>query len=232
MSFHSTLRFSFAALCFAAGCGGSATEVDTSGLSTTEDSLTAAQDSLASAEEQARACFDTFKTCNESGQTKDVCKEALKSCLPADAPRPRRCGPPPGDGGAPPPRGEGERRGEGDRPPPPSGSAQPPPPPRDDRDAQDGGAEGHHGGRGHGGRHCGPPPVKRERLEACRTSAEGSVAQGENDDNAREAHRRCVRDAFSGEIGALCQEAKSACANPNAPQDICSRITEACATAP
>jgi len=227
-----------ASLAALAGC--TTEETASLDLSTEAATLAGAEDSLASTEDAAKACFDTFKTCADTATDdagKAACRDALKTCLPDDARDPRKCkGPPPGgprgrgDGG-PPPRGEGPDTAEGagvdlqNGPPPNPGEGQradgrrPPPP-----DGADGGRPP---GHGHGGGACKRPPVPKDRIEKCRVdaaSAEGDAAATE------EAHRACVRRAFSEKIAEICKRATSACSNEDADATVCEQITALCAS--
>jgi hypothetical protein len=211
MRFH-VLSSIVLASAFWAGCSGQTSSSDVESI---ESELTGADDSQDGAREQAKACFDTFKACESSGEDKAVCRENLKSCLPEGAPHPRRCGPHPGreQGGRP----CGDRDGGGPPPPPPPGAdgGRPPPPP-----------DGEGGQRPP--RRCGPPPIPREALEACRSALEASIEAGEDRETVRAAHEACLRAAFAAHRAEVCKRGQEACASGDAPADVCTRISEAC----
>jgi len=224
-----------------AACGdeGASTGTTADGVTTTEASLTGAEDSLGAAADAAKACFEAYRTCEETeGKEAQSCRDDLKTCLPDQAPQPRRCGPRDegdGDGGVmPPPKGDRPPRPEGDadgdHPRPEPGDAPP------DLDA-DGGPEGgharHHGkGRGHGHHGCERPPIPGKRMGQCRDVAEEALAAGGDAAAAQAAHDECVEAAFAEHIAKLCTHATDLCANANAPADACDRITTACASNP
>jgi hypothetical protein len=79
-----------------AGCAGD--EDAAQRVASTESELAAANESWASARSEARACFEAFRSCEQSaGRGAAACRDELKACLPAQAPRPASCS---ADGGA------------------------------------------------------------------------------------------------------------------------------------
>jgi len=51
-------------------------------------------------------------------------------------------------------------------------------------------------------------------------------------DGARAQHEKCTLDAFDASLGKLCAKATQQCAQPNAPADVCARVTSVCANLP
>ncbi|HET9956096.1 MAG TPA: hypothetical protein VFQ61_16430 [Polyangiaceae bacterium] len=180
--------------------GSSSTGAD---VASDEAALSAAQGSLASAKEQAKACFDTFRSCREaSGANVQACRDALKACLPAEAPKPPHCGAPSGQ--------RGDKSGG------------------DDAAAGSSGDE-HEGGHG---RACDRPPVDGGKVKACGARAGTAVDQGTSVDSAKATHADCMNKAFGDVFKKICERASSACADSKAPADVCARITEECASLP
>ena len=52
---------------------------------------------------------------------------------------------------------------------------------------------------------------------------------GMSADGARAQHQACSAQAFDEILTKLCSKATAACAEPNAPADVCARISTACA---
>lgn len=217
------------------GCGSNGTG-DVSGtaaeLSAAEADINDTVESSDTAHEEAKACFEAYRSCEETnGDDAETCRDALKACLPEQAPVPARCG----DGGAGRHRGgDGGVRDDGD----------------DDSDEdvdessdedgslmsdagvdQDGGMSrdkrrGHRGrGRGHA---CGRPDVSHERMHACREVSASDLAQGSDASQTASSHAQCVQKAFSDRVSELCTRASELCTRSDADPTICARITEAC----
>lgn len=229
----------------AAGCFGvwaqacaqtDATESTAQALETAQGDVVAAQDSLDASREAARVCFDAFRTCKEAeGADIKACKDTLRACLPADAPKPRKCGGGGGgeheharcDGGPPPPPpGDGSARPE----PPPAPSGAPSGPPPGDRPRH-----GDGDGRGPGGKECGKPPVREGGVKKCRDQAGSALdAKGTEDtsttDATAEAHDSCVTEIFKVDaIGPACDRALALCSQSDAPADVCVTVRTSCA---
>jgi hypothetical protein len=192
--------FGMAFVASISGCSstGTSNSVD---VASEEAALSAAQDSLATAKEQAKACFDTFRSCKEvTGADVQACRDALKACLPAEAPEPPRCA-----------------TANGQHTDKPAG---------DDAAA---GALGddHDGGHDYG---CDRPPVDRGKVKTCGASAGTSLAQGASVDTAKATHADCMGKAFGDLFAKICDRASSECADPKAPADVCARISEKCAS--
>lgn len=182
------------------GCSsdGTSSSVD---VASEEAALNATQDSLATAKEQANACFDTFRSCKEvTGADVQACRDALKACLPAEAPEPTQCAP-----------------ANGQHTDKPAGDDAAAGAPGDDHD----------GGHGHG---CERPPVDGGKVKTCGASAGASLAQGTSVDTAKATHADCMGKAFGDLLTKICDRASSECADSKAPADMCARISEKCAS--
>jgi hypothetical protein len=217
----------------------------------TEATIAALRSSGAAAQAEAQACFDAFKTCQASAAAGDTaCRDQLKACLPERAPRGDRCGDGgSGDGGSAPgdagvaadasarigwdkQRGDGgepERGGDGGARDGDGGG-------RGGDRGDRGGAGGDRGGRGgdrgdHGGRGprgCGGFDGPDRDLGGCREQAGSAMQGGMSTDGARAQHQACTAQAFDAILTKLCSKATATCAEPNAPADVCARISSAC----
>ncbi|HET9953175.1 MAG TPA: hypothetical protein VFQ61_01655 [Polyangiaceae bacterium] len=49
-------------------------------------------------------------------------------------------------------------------------------------------------------------------------------------DDATNAHRGCLQDAFGDHIAHLCEEAAKICQQSDAHRDLCARLADACQT--
>ena len=199
LGFFTTMGVTLAAS--VSGCSSDGANSGGTDVASEEAALSAAQDSLATAKEQAKACFETFRSCKEaSGADAQACRDALKACLPAEAPEPPHCG--------------GVRGQRADHAP------------GDDAAA---GAGGEDGGGAHG-RRCDKPPVDGGKVKSCGTSAGAAVAQGTSVDAAMTTHADCMGRAFGDVIKQICDRASSECTDSKAPANVCARISEKCAS--
>ncbi|MDB4990521.1 MAG: hypothetical protein JWN04_5699 [Myxococcaceae bacterium] len=236
--------FSSALLLGAACDSGSSSDTTAAQLAATEASLTGVVGSNQAVTDAAKTCFDTYLGCKQTaGADTQTCRDALKACLPAEAPLPSSCSTDAGvraddgnsdsdesaeealagDGGA----HAGQHQGgsaDGDS----DGLS-------DESAEQDGGMKGKGHGKGggkHGGRAaCGHPDVPAGRLEACRDTATTSVASGADSTQVASDHKQCVKTAFADRVSTLCQKANELCARADAVQASCSALTSACTAA-
>ena len=128
--------------------------------------------------------------------------------------------PPLPDGGLPsPPPGCGDGTQPPPPPPPLPDGGLPPPPP---------GGQCGPGGQGHRGP---PPPLPAPAvIQACRDALSACVqANPGGEATCVQTERQCERDAFAAAFQAACADAAIRCAQPDAPADICARITDRCA---
>ncbi|MFM2420625.1 MAG: hypothetical protein RL385_5348 [Pseudomonadota bacterium] len=236
---------------FGAACGNTGGESAAADVQTIEGELAAATESATAASSVASDCFATFRTCKSAADA-DVaaCRTALQACLPAEAPKPScdgDAGTPSladvGDAGAPRVRAAGDA---GVRAPVQDGGMMGGRPSvgkgvkdadagvgslteeSDTDEATDEGGKGP--GRGRGGR-CEAPELGAGKLGHCRDAATAAAASVTTAVPAVESsHNKCMKDAFGDRIQQLCQKAEKLCADTTAPQDICTRITAACAS--
>jgi hypothetical protein len=227
-------------------------------LTSTASSLEDTADSLDSAREEAGACFEAFRACAGAEDADlEACRLTLSECLPDEAPLPPRCEigegegedtgvrPPPGHRPPPTDEGDGEcdpEDGEVGVREPPEGDddVRPMPPEEGDEAAEDEGVREEadveivirEGRRDHGdeGVRCERPPVPGEDLHGCREVVEGTLAGGGSEEAARAAHAECVAGAFEGHLISLCERGAELCSADEAPAELCTRVSEVCAS--
>jgi hypothetical protein len=237
---------------FGAACGTAGTDSAASDVQTIEGELAAATSSATAASSVASDCFATFRTCKSAaGADVAACHTALEACLPAQAPKPSCDGdagtpslPPVGDAGAPRVHAEGDaglhahaqdggmmgaHPGMGKGAKGADAGVGSLTESSDTDEASDEGGKGPMGG--HGGR-CEAPKVDAGKLGHCRDAATAAAATTTTTtmSTVESSHNKCMKDAFGDRIQKLCQKAAKLCADASAPQDICTRITAACAT--
>jgi hypothetical protein len=232
-------------------CAEHDTASDSDELSDIEATVDALRSSGAAAQSAAAGCFDAFKTCKAAAAADDTaCRDQLKACLPERAPRGQGCSgdagaTAPGDAGVVPPavdaghhsddaaaRGGSQHEGDASKPEH-SGDASKP--------TQSGNPSGPFGGHDQGGDradHGGGTPARcggshfdapDHAIGGCRDQAGSAMQGGMSMDGARSQHHACTAQAFEGTLTKLCTKATAACAQPNAPADVCARIKTACA---
>ncbi|MFM2420301.1 MAG: hypothetical protein RL385_5024 [Pseudomonadota bacterium] len=235
-----------------AACGSTGSESAAADVQTIEGELAAATESATAASSVASDCFATYRTCKSAADA-DVaaCRTALEACLPAEAPKPSCEGdagtpslPVAGDAGAPrvhaagdagmhthaqdggmmggrPSVGKGVKDADAG-----VGSL------TEDSDTDEATDEGGKGSKaGRGGR-CEAPKLGAGKLGHCRDAATVAAAASTTTTmpTVESSHHKCMKDAFGDRIQQLCQKAEKLCADTTAPQDICTRITAACAS--
>jgi hypothetical protein len=201
---------------WAQGCASSTdtTQTTAAALTVAQGDVEGAQDSLSAARDAAKACFDTFKTCKAATDADvNACKDALKACLPADAPKARTCG------------GHGHHDGDRDASVPPAPSAPPAPPSASAPPPAPSGAvpppDGQRQGPGHGpdGKECGRPPVRDGGVKKCGDKAAVDLDVNPTDstvDSTAADHDGCVASVFN--VDAIVP-----------PADVCAVIASRCA---